>query len=292
MGLGEPGGMALPIVYPRKRVPVRSLSNHERPSPVIILSWIGFIIGVSALLGILVSDLIYHWLRWGPSTYIQIYGLTALSSAAFFNIRVRSYLSRGLETASIAYAFFDVLFVLGLLGLIHFGILLPFLDPARVERIGGLRVGLTEVIFASLVLILMRPALQMIIRGQEQRLAREAVEARRLAVLLESLSRRIEELSKPLKDRGEEDLKKSLEILLKRIEELRSVLASRPSYTRVYGIVEPSIIPRPRIGGKVEVKVESHSPDTVEAPKSQTALPDAAVDNPWIDLLKKRGKKG
>ncbi|MCD6235502.1 MAG: hypothetical protein J7J94_00680 [Thaumarchaeota archaeon] len=220
--------------------------------------------------------------------------MAALASISLFYVRARNYYEKGLGLASIAYAFFDVLFVFGLIGIMHFGILLPVLDPARMARIGGVKVGFNEVIFASVVMLVTRPFIQLALRSQEQRRQQEILETQRMLALLENISRRIEELSKPLHDRGEAELKRHLDILLKRLEELRDSMATRTAvYAKPVAIQPaPAQVLEPK-KSEVSVKVVEREVTGAGVESLKPNLPDAAIDNPWMNVLKnrKRGKR-
>jgi len=264
------------------------------PRLLTALAWLGVAVGVGGLLGVLVSDLVKPWITWNAQAYLQLYGLTAVASISLFYLRVKSYFEKGLELASIAYAFFDVLLVLGLLGLIHFGILLPTLDPARMARIGGVKVGFSEILFACLVMLVIRPFLQLALRSQERRRQLELLETQKMISLLENISRRMEQLSKPLHERGESELKTHLDILLKRIEELKESMMSRTAVYAKPVITQPAqaqiLEPAKAAETKIEVvKAEATTTGGEERPKPN--LPDAAIDNPWMEVLKDRKRK-
>jgi len=253
-----------------------------------ILAWLGFIAGLTALLAILISDLVKHWITWNAQAYIQLYGIAAAASLSLLYLRAENYYGRGLGAASLVYAFFDVLLMLGALGIIHFGILLPILDPARMARIGGIKVGFNEIFFACVIMLATRPALQILLRSQERRRRIEIAETRRMIMLLESISKRIEQISAPLHARGEEELKRHLDILLKRVEELRESMMSKTAvYARPVAVQPPKILePEKREEAHVEV-VKAAATDTKTQVKPN--LPDAAIDNPWMEVL--RGRK-
>ena len=258
-----------------------------------ILAWLGFIAGLTALLVILISDLVNPWITWNAQAYIQLYGIAAAASISLLYLRAESYYRRGLGAASLIYAFFDVLLMLGAFGAIHFGILLPILDPARMTRIGGVKVGFNEIFFACMIMLVTRPALQILLRSQEKRRQIEIAETRRMIMLLESISKRIEQISAPLHERGEEELKRHLDILLKRVEELRESMMSKTAvYARPVAVQPPKILePEKREEAHVEV-VKAATTDTKTQVKP--SLPDAAIDNPWMEVLRsrRRGKEG
>jgi len=261
------------------------------PRPLTVLAWLGSVLGLGALLIILVSDLIKPWIRWDAQAYLQLYGITSLATISLLYLRAKSYYEKDLGMASIAYAFFDVLFTLGLIGLIHFGILLPILDPARMARLGSIRVGFNEVLFGCLIMMVIRPLLQIAIRSQERRRQLEFVEVRRMVLLLESISSKIEQLSKLLYGRGESELKRHLDTLLERVEEIRqsittrALIYTRPVTARPEQILESSKMEefRPKVvGWEVSTRAE---------PEVKPSLPDAAIDNPWIEVLRSRKRE-
>ena len=262
------------------------------PRLLTILAWLGFLLGIGALLGILVSDLVKPWITWNTQTYIQLYGITGAASISLFYLRARSYYEKGLETASIAYAFFDVLFVLGILGIVHFGILLPILDPARMARIGGVKVGFNEILFACLIMLVTRPFLQIALRSQERRRQLELIETQRMISLLENISRKIEQLSRPLHERGESELKHHLDILLKRVEELRESMVSRTAVYAKPVASQPVQILEPRKTEEAQVEVvKTEAPAAIADTQPKAKLPDAAIDNPWMEVLRSRKRR-
>ena len=244
------------------------------------------------MLAILVSDLVKPWITWNSQAYLQLYGITAVASISLFYLRAKGYYEKGFELASIGYAFFDVLFVLGLLGIIHFGMLLPILDPSRMARIGGVKVGFNELLLACLVMLATRPSLQIALRSQERRRRLELLETQRMISLLENISRKIEQISRPLHERGEEELKRHLDILLRRIEELRESMVSRTAVYAKPVISQPVQILEPRKTEEAQVEVvrmEAPAATTDIQPKAK--LPDAAIDNPWMEVLRSRKRK-
>lgn len=241
---------------------------------------------------ILVSDLVKPWITWSSQTYLQLYGLAAISSVALFYLRARSYYERRLELAAVVYAFFDVIFVLGLLGIIHFGMLLPILDPSRMARLGGIKVGFNEVLLACLVMLAIRPSLQLAIRGQERRRQLEFLEIQRMISLLENISRMIEQISRPLHERGDEGLKRHLDILLERIDELRESMMVRAAVYAKPVISQHAQVLEPKKTGEAQVEVvRREAPATTADIGARTSLPDAAIDNPWMEVLRGRKRK-